>query len=97
MCNLFQRLTFTARCWMLEPVFLLLGVLFMATKDEVNALVSGINDRLTKISADITAIKAQLPTEGGLTAAEVAELKASLQATLDSAAAIDDSTPEAAV
>jgi uncharacterized protein involved in exopolysaccharide biosynthesis len=48
------------------------------TLDELKALATSASASLDKIKEDITRIISTLPAEGGLTAAEVAELRTSL-------------------
>lgn len=56
-----------------------------ALKGQVDQVVSS----LTNIKDDITRIKENLPTDGGLTADEVATLRADLTAAVDKAVALD--------
>lgn len=52
-----------------------------------------LNGRLDNIQADVTKIKDELPSEGGMTADEVALVRAKLDVALNKAAGIDDQTP----
>lgn len=59
------------------------------TLDQLTAKINGVTTSLDNIKADITKIKEGLPTEGGLTAEEVATLSASLDAAVSKADALD--------
>lgn len=57
--------------------------------DELNNKVLGLKNSLTNIKADIQKIKDSLPTTGGLTEAEVASLRTSLDEAGTQAAELD--------
>lgn len=67
----------------------------MAAIDDLTAKVGLIQTALTSIRADITAIKNSLPTSGGLTADEVAQLSAKLDAAVSDAQELDGENPAA--
>jgi len=60
-----------------------------AATDALNAKVDQIQTAVSGIRSDIAAIKAGLPTEGGLTAAEVVALTAKVDAVLADATQLD--------
>jgi ABC-type transporter Mla subunit MlaD len=57
--------------------------------DSLNAKADAAAASLTNIKTDITKIKESLPTEGGLTADEVAQLSAKLDAVVSQADSLD--------
>lgn len=60
---------------------------------ELQAKIAEGATRLDNIAADITAIKENLPAEGGLTAEEVAQLRVDLDGLVTKAANLDEENP----
>lgn len=67
----------------------------MAGVQEFRDLISGIQGHIDAIALDIQDIKDSIPSSGGLSAAEAAEVKASLQTVLDRVTALDLENPAA--
>lgn len=65
----------------------------MAGVQEFRDLISGIQGHIDAIAQDILDIKNSLPSAGGLSAVETAEVKASLQTVLDRVTALDLENP----
>lgn len=64
-----------------------------AVSDAINAKVDLLSGALKDIRQDITDIKAGLPTDGGMTADEVAALSAKLDGVVSDAQELDGENP----
>jgi hypothetical protein len=67
-----------------------LAIMSNAALEAAKAKVGEIETRLTNIEEDISRIKENLPSEGGLTEAEVAELNTTLDNVIAKAKGLDE-------
>lgn len=65
----------------------------MSASDELQGLVTNLKGELAGLRQDVTDLKNNLPEEGGMTAAEVAALRASLTEAVADAAELNAETP----
>lgn len=72
----------------------LMGRHLMATLDDLNAKITAIAANVAEIGDDLAEVIEKLPSDGGLTAAEVEQLAASLDAIVAQTRTVADVVPE---